>query len=278
MRAEMRALRGGNLRSAALRAARPERRARGARRAKTRPPHRRAPPRLDGGVQAVLWCSAFQGTRLARQRPFPPGTIRPAAEPCRGRGRHEPEGRAPEHRMNDDAAPPPNTVALPNVLTIPLLTVVSLSVFTMMALVFANVFSRYVLNQPIAGAEEVIKFLMGLTIFGGLPIVTWNKNHITVSLFEEFFRGRAKQLQVFFVTLCSVVALALICYLMYQQGLLLAEAKQITNYLGWPFAPIAYVMCGFAAVTLIIQLLLAAFLVRGIVTRPAGVSMMSQVD
>ena len=181
--------------------------------------------------------------------------------------------------MTDAAAPPqPHTVALPKAFTIPLLTVVSLSVFAMMALVFANVFSRYVLNQPIAGAEEVIKFLMGLTIFGGLPVVTWNKNHITVSLFEEFFRGRTKQIQVFFVTLCSVVALALICYLMYQQGLLLAEARQITNYLGWPFAPIAYVMCGFAAATLIIQLLLAAFLVRGIATRPAGVSMMSQAD
>ncbi len=177
-----------------------------------------------------------------------------------------------------DISAPPNTVALPKVLTIPLLGIVSLSVFGMMALVFANVFSRYLLNQPIAGAEEVIKFLMGLTIFGGLPIVTWNRNHIVVSLFEEFFRGAAKQAQVVFVTLCSMTALGLICYLMYQQGVLHAEARQITNYLGWPLAPIAYAMCGFAAATLVIQLLLTWFLVHGIVTRPAGVSMTTPAD
>jgi len=180
--------------------------------------------------------------------------------------------------MSTPEPPSSGAVALPKVLTIPLLMVVSLSVFSMMALVFANVFSRYLLNSPIAGAEEVIKFLMGLTIFGGLPIVTWNRGHITVSLFEEFFRGRAKQVQVFFVTLLSVVALAFICFLMFQQGLSLTEAKQVTNYLGWPFAPIAYVMCGFAAATLIIQLLLAWFLFRKITTRPAGVSMMTPVD
>lgn len=172
----------------------------------------------------------------------------------------------------------PTAVALPRALTYPLLTIVSLSVFGMMALVFANVFSRYLLNQPIAGAEEVIKFLMGLTIFGALPIVTWNKSHVTVSLFDDFFRGRGKQLQVFFITICSVIALAAICYFMYQQGVSMTEAKQETNYLRWPYAPIAYAMCGFAAVTLIIQLLLAWFLVRGVVTRPAGVSVMTPVD
>ncbi len=178
------------------------------------------------------------------------------------------------------ALEPPNSeaVALPKALTIPLLTAVSLSVFGMMGLVFANVFSRYLLNQPIAGAEEIVKFLMGLTIFGGLPIVTWNKGHVTVSLFEEFFRGRAKLIQVFFVTVLSVIALAFICFLMYQQGESLAEAKQVTNYLGWPLSPIAYVMCGFTAATLLLQLMLAWFLFRRITTCPAGISAAIPVD
>lgn len=177
-----------------------------------------------------------------------------------------------------DTAREAGSVALPRTLTVPLLSIVSLSVFSMMALVFANVVSRYFFNLPIAGAEEVIKFLMGLTIFGALPIVTWNGSHVTVSLFEEFFRGRSKQIQVFFVTLCSVISLALICYLMFQQGVSMTEAKQETNFLRWPFAPIAYAMCGFTLVTLVIQLLLAVFLVRGLTARPAGVSMMTPVD
>ena len=83
--------------------------------------------------------------------------IGPPVEPPHSQNRHGPGERSPEHRMNDDddddATPPqPHTVALPKLLTIPLLTVVSLSVFGIMALVFANVFSRYLLNQPIAGA------------------------------------------------------------------------------------------------------------------------------
>lgn len=174
--------------------------------------------------------------------------------------------------------PAPGAVALPRILTIPLLSIVCLSVFGMMMLVFANVFGRKLLNSPIAGAEEVIKFLMGLTIFGALPIVTWNKGHVTVALFDDFFRGRGKQIQVFFVTVLSVIALAFISYLMWRQGAQLAEAKQITNYLNLPFSPIAYVMCLFSVVTLIIQLILAWFLLRGILTKPAGVSVMTPVD
>ena len=68
---------------------------------------------------------------------------------------------------------------LPSWLTNALLILVAFAVFAMMALVFANVFGRYVLSKPIAGGEEVIKFLMALDDFWCFPggHSTWRAHH-----------------------------------------------------------------------------------------------------
>ena len=69
----------------------------------------------------------------------------------------------------------------------------------------------------------------------------------------------------------SAVAIAVICWRMWKQGDVLADGDQITGFLEWPIAPIAYAMSVLAAITLVIVLVLIWRHLRGedIAARPA---------
>ncbi|MGZ0247129.1 MAG: TRAP transporter small permease, partial [Alphaproteobacteria bacterium] len=54
------------------------------------------------------------------------------------------------------------------------------------AVTVVDVTGRYAFNSPIPGGVEVIEFLLGLTIFSALPLVTVKRSHITVELFDGF--------------------------------------------------------------------------------------------
>ncbi len=46
---------------------------------------------------------------------------------------------------------------------------------------FANVIGRYVLHAPIAGAEEVMLYLMIAIVFLGFGTVAWEGRHIKIA-------------------------------------------------------------------------------------------------
>ena len=132
--------------------------------------------------------------------------------------------------------------------------------FAMMALVTVDVFGRYVFNTPVKGGFEIVQFMLAIVIFVSLPLITWENSHITVSIFEGFFQRRFTQIQQMFVLLVSAFSLALITWRMWAQGNDLVDGKQITGFLEWPIAPIAYfmsVLTGFALITVLILILMA---------------------
>lgn len=61
----------------------------------------------------------------------------------------------------------------------------ALALLTMMALTFTDVNLRYWLGQPILGSNEMTEFLLGTVVFSGLVIVTGERSHIVVTLFER---------------------------------------------------------------------------------------------
>ena len=65
----------------------------------------------------------------------------------------------------------------------------ALVIFLMMGLTFVDVLCRYVFSAPILGAYEIVTFLMALTVFAGLPLLTATKTHITVSLLDPLSRN-----------------------------------------------------------------------------------------
>ena len=66
----------------------------------------------------------------------------------------------------------------------------ALALLTMMVLTFTDVNLRYWLGQPILGSNEMTEFLLGTVVFSGLVIVTGERSHIVVTLFERLFMRR----------------------------------------------------------------------------------------
>ncbi len=120
----------------------------------------------------------------------------------------------------------------------------------MVVLTFLDVFARYLFASPIKGSLEIIQFAMALVIFTALPLVTRQREQITVSLVEGLVKGasarRAKQI---ICDLISLAAVGLLTWRLWIQAGELVAANTRTIVLGWPMGPLAYAMTACAAAT-----------------------------
>lgn len=145
------------------------------------------------------------------------------------------------------------TLPLPPVLLTTLRLLIAIVAFAMMALIFVDVFMRYLLNAPLAGAFEVAQFLLALLVFLSLPIVVWADENISVALFTGLFRGRAAHALKAAVMLVNIAGLCLLGLLIFRQYGSLQRSQQVTGYLEWPISPIALAMVALVTLTVIIQ-------------------------
>lgn len=141
--------------------------------------------------------------------------------------------------------------------------IMALVLFCMMALVTVDVFGRYVFNTPVKGGFEIVQFMLAILIFLSLPLITWDNGHVTVSIFEGYFERHFTRTQQMFVLLFSAVSLVVITWRMWLQGVVLTEGKQITGFLEWPIAPVAYAMSGLAIIACIIMCWLITMALMG---------------
>jgi len=130
--------------------------------------------------------------------------------------------------------------------------VAALCLFAMMALTIVEVVSRYFLNAPITGVEEVKAFLLGFTIFTALPLVTRARRHIAVRSLAELLRGRALAAQRLVVAAGTTAGLGFVTYLLADQAVSLAEAGTLTSFLDLEIAPAVYLFAAFAAVAALV--------------------------
>ncbi len=133
-----------------------------------------------------------------------------------------------------------------------LMAIVGTTIFLMMAITFVDVVGRYAFNTPIPGGFELIEFLMPLSIFAGLPIITRRRTHIVVSIFDHWFPGRIGETRRLIVDAASLAVVAFIAERMWSQGDGLAEAQIESGYLEWPVAPAAYAISVLSAVTCVV--------------------------
>ena len=66
----------------------------------------------------------------------------------------------------------------------------TISLATMMILTFLDVNLRYWLGEPILGSNEMTEFLLGTVVMSGLVIVSGERSHIAVTLFEPFLQRK----------------------------------------------------------------------------------------
>lgn len=135
--------------------------------------------------------------------------------------------------------------------------------FFMMVTTTIDVVARFVFSNPLPGTFELMEFSLAIVVFSALPLVTWDRGHITVSLFEGFFKAGRERLQQIIVMAASAVAMAIISARMWDQGNQLNETGATTGFLLWPRAPIAYFMGTLAGVSFMILVVLFIYACRG---------------
>ncbi len=155
-----------------------------------------------------------------------------------------------EHALGEDGSRPEG------VFEAVLMVMVGTAIFLMMVITFVDVVGRYGFNAPIPGGFELIEFLMPLSIFAGLPIITRRRAHIVVGILDGWFRGRAGDIRKLVVDAASLAVVAFIAERMWAQGDGLAEAQIESGYLEWPIAPAAYAIGVLSAVTCVVLLLM----------------------
>lgn len=122
------------------------------------------------------------------------------------------------------------------------------------AVTIVDVTGRYVFNSPIPGGVEVIEFLLGLTIFSSLPLVTVKRAHITVELFDGMMSDGFKRVREFIVLVASAAMIIFITHRMWSTGLDMLENDDISLHLEVPTAPILFVLCGLSAISAVTQI------------------------
>jgi TRAP-type C4-dicarboxylate transport system permease small subunit len=128
----------------------------------------------------------------------------------------------------------------------------ALCIFFIMALTTVDVFARYVFSAPLKGAYEIVSMLMALAIFLALPLVARHNEHIGVDLIQGKLGARAERIHWPVVRLVEAVVIAAIAARLWTLATLMLEAGQVTGFLEWPLAPLAFVLSALAAVTALI--------------------------
>lgn len=142
--------------------------------------------------------------------------------------------------------------------------------FAMMALTFADVLGRYVFLAPISGAFEIVEFLLALVIFSGLPLVTIDSSHITVSIFDKLFRPHALWIKKLVISFASAAAVAFIAHELWRQATDMVASQTITGVLEVDLAPVVFAMAALAAATCVVELAMAFEQLRAGAPPPPG--------
>lgn len=124
----------------------------------------------------------------------------------------------------------------------------------MMLLTLIDVTGRAIFSRPIPGSYEIMEFGLAIVIFSALPLVTWDRQHINVSILDSFFRHHAYRMQQILIQTVTSIGFVIICYCMWRQWRKLTETQALTGYLEWPIAPIALFMFILAGLGLVCAL------------------------
>lgn len=130
----------------------------------------------------------------------------------------------------------------------------ALMLFLMMALTFVDVIGRYLLNAPVFGAAEMIQFLLALTVFAGLVLVSFRDEHIAVELVSPLIESRFPRLHSLIVKLATALGLALVGAEMLRQSQHALATKRVSIVLEWPLTLVLLPVTLFCILATVIQL------------------------
>lgn len=135
------------------------------------------------------------------------------------------------------------------------LVAIAVAVFAMAGLTFVDVIGRYFFNAPIPGAFEIVGLILGITMIGAFPLVTFQERHITVDLFDSFIRGRFRRVRQVTVRLGTAAMAGFMAERLYAAAIDEWTYDFVTENLEITRVPLLLVMaaiCAFTAIGMII--------------------------
>ncbi len=120
--------------------------------------------------------------------------------------------------------------------------------FSLLVLTCADVFGRYVLIRPVHGKTEITRMLMAVMIALVLPVVTARNEHITVDLFDWFFRGRVQAVRDLMVDTVAATAFLVLAYWVGFRAMRLMAWGYASDFLRLPLHPVAFFVAAMIAI------------------------------
>lgn len=143
------------------------------------------------------------------------------------------------------------------------LAVSAASLFAIVGINGANVLARYIFISPFSWAEELMLFLMILSVFSGAIAVTWRNMHIRIDTFVELASPPVRRV---ILTIGAAVAIAAIVTITYASAnivSILHTLDQRSDALDVPsWIPQSFLSIGLAAIALLIGVRTVLMLVR----------------
>jgi C4-dicarboxylate transporter DctQ subunit len=151
------------------------------------------------------------------------------------------------------------------------LAVAAASLLCIVAINGANVVARYLFLSPFSWAEELMLFLMILSVFSGAIAVTWRNMHIGIDTFVEMMPAALRQAALTIGSLVSVAAILVIVQASAHIVSLLFQIDQRSEALELPsWIPQSFLTIGLAVIALLIAVRTIQALVSGSKTPAPG--------
>ena len=106
----------------------------------------------------------------------------------------------------------------------------------MVLLTFTDVIGRRLFNTPVFGAHDITEHLMAVIVFSGLPLLTANRAHLSIDLFDRWLLQPQWRIWHYFVNGLIAAVLALIAYEFAVSVQEADDMREVSQALGIPRA------------------------------------------
>ena len=126
-----------------------------------------------------------------------------------------------------------------------------LSLVVMMTITVVDVVGRYAFNRPLPGSNEYIYCLMGLVVFLGMGLCTYENGHVRVDVVTLLARGRTRAAMDVLAHLLSLGTAAVIVWRLWLTALDHTKHLNVTQVLRLPVWLVELVMAACSTLLLL---------------------------
>ncbi|WP_425071748.1 TRAP transporter small permease [Sagittula sp. S175] len=125
------------------------------------------------------------------------------------------------------------------------------ALIAVMALMFVDVIGRYLFNNPLTAAVELIELLMGLALCFGFALTALRRGHIRVDLVTQLAPRPVQRLLDWVSDATTLAFFVVVCWKLFQKAGQTFSDGIFTQIVGMPVFPVVYLMSLAAAAAVV---------------------------